>query len=159
MEENESFENKTSKREEILLTILNDNKTISKELKSQLEIIEHLEEDKKKLLNELRDIRREAKLCVDREKLIARRNAALALQLKQKTKELSEEKASTAALRKNMEWQMAKVRSTYEEQIENMEWSNEKLGIDIVVKDAKLHKMQDDRNRLRKMVMLKVRKV
>jgi len=148
------------KQVELLHKILHDNKKITKELKIQLDIIENLERDKTTLTKKFHTIQREAELCKKRDELNARRNAALVREnklLKQKYEEISLDKMNNQM---SLEKEIASVQSSYEERLEDMEWSNDRLGIDIVAKDAKLEKIRkgckqlvDKNKRMRKMLL------
>ena len=129
---------------ELLQNLLSDNKALTKEAKLQLSLVENLEREKKAKTNELRNIQREAQLCKERDDLNARRNTALAREnrlLRQRCDEISTEKMR---MQKTLEEKIVSMEASYEEQLEDAGWANDRLGIDIVVKETKLKKIQKD---------------
>ena len=47
-------------------------------------------------------------------------------------------------IQKSLEEKIATMKSCYEEKLEDANWSNDRLGVDLVVKETKLKKIQKD---------------
>ena len=47
-------------------------------------------------------------------------------------------------MQKSLEEKIVSMEASYEEQLEDAGWANDRLGIDIVVKETKLKKIQKD---------------
>jgi hypothetical protein len=144
------------KQSDILQKLLLDNKVMVQELSIQLSVIQKIENEKKDLSNHLQAVRRESSLCLNRDELNIKRNAALVREnrlLKEKCEKLETEKLF---LQKAAEEQVTSLTRSYENQLQVTEWNNEQLDIRLTVKDAKLKLSQKNCKNMRK--VLKKRK-
>ena len=129
---------------ELLHKLFTDNKVLTKEFKIQLDVVEKLEKENKALTADLRNIQREASLYKERDDLNVRRNAALAREnrlLKERCGEIATEKKK---MQVSLQDKIMSMQASYEEQLEQVGWNNDRLGIDITVKETKLQKLQKD---------------
>jgi hypothetical protein len=122
--------------------LLSDNKALAKEAKVHLSIVENLEKENKSLSNDLRNFQREAELCKQREELSTRRNAALVREnrlLKQNFEQIVIEKKR---MQEHLEGKVSEMKAMHATKLEDAGWANERLEIDLVVKETKLKQVE-----------------
>lgn len=118
------------------------NKLLAQELKSQLDLNQQIEEDKNKYLLKLEKIKRDFELCNSRDEINIKRNAALSRENRLLQEKCSQLKIENEAIRKEMEKSMEAQRVAFEERLEQIEYMNYRLDIDLIAKDAKLQNAQ-----------------
>ena len=99
------------------------NKQMLDKMKSQLNIIEDLEREKKALLQKLKRCHREAELCIERDKFSTRRNASLVQKnrsLQQKVDALSIEMTT---MRLEFERDTIATKTSFDQHMENVIWN------------------------------------
>lgn len=122
--------------------LLSDNKALAKEAKVHLSIVENLEKENKSLSNDLRNFQREAELCKQREELSTRRNAALVREnrlLKQNFEQIAIEKKR---MQEHLEGKVSEMKAMHATKLEDAGWANERLEIDLIVKETKLKQVE-----------------
>lgn len=118
------------------------NKLLAQELKSQLDLNQQIEKEKNQYLLKLEKMKRDIELCISRDEINIKRNVALSRENRLLQEKCSQLKIKNEALRKEMEKSMKAQRVAFEDRLEQIEYMNYRLDIDLIAKDAKLQNAQ-----------------
>jgi len=127
---------------------VSNNKRINDEMKLQLDLIEVLENEKKSLIEQMKQFRREIKLCIESNKLSTRRNVSLIKEnkeLRQNNDALSQEIQTIKAL---FEKNSTVAKASFDDRMENVIWNYRNQTESIVKKNAQLDQSRKQVKRL-----------
>ena len=124
------------------------NKRMVDEMRSQLNIIEDLEKERKTLIQKLKRCHREAELCIERDILSTRRNASLVQKNRALQQKLDALSIEMKTMRLEFERNSAATKTSFDQHVENVVWNYMQQEECVAKKNAQLNLLQKQIQRL-----------
>jgi len=128
--------------------IVSDYRIMTEEMNLQLKIIEDLNNEKMSIMQQLNQCQREVELCMNSDKLNARRNTALVKENKGQQQKINDLSLALKNTRSVFEKIAIEIKASFDGSTENLLCNNKKLGECIVKKDTQLNQLRKQIRRL-----------